>query len=157
MLKPILIGSAAQAGFIRAQHNTSAKVGRMAEFKRAKLCNHLNLYIFSSQVTLWLVRKVHGSSVVPWMQNDTSHQIRAAFQQAMSFADLRQRQHHMDRHCDSALFEEFDNNSLIVSRRGAHAMYVDFAADQIDHSQRNLSHFTADRAKGAAETHRVDA
>jgi hypothetical protein len=50
MLKPTLIGSAAQAGLASAQHNTSADVGRMAKFKRVNLRNHVNR-IFSSRKT----------------------------------------------------------------------------------------------------------
>ena len=58
----------------------------------------------------------HQQSVVPRMQNDASYKILAAFEQAMSFADLRQRQDGMDWHCDPAFLEQFDNDSLIVAR-----------------------------------------
>lgn len=57
-----------------------------------------------------------GGSAVPRMQDDASHHILAAFQQTMSFADLRERQDGMDRHCDPAFLEQIDDDSLIIAR-----------------------------------------
>jgi hypothetical protein len=74
------------------------------------------------------------------MQDDPSHHVLAVLQQVMGFADLQERQDGMDRHYDSTLLEEFDNNSLIVSRRGAHTVHVEFAANQIDYPQWNRFH-----------------
>ena len=74
----------------------------------------------------------------------------------MGFADVRQRQHRMDRHFEPALLEQLRNDTLIIACRGAHAVHIEFPADQVDDPQWNLLHFAADRTEGAAEPHHID-